>query len=265
MAQLGGDGHLPARGHASWARARRSATWPTTWSGSSTRIVARTGPARGRRRAGRPGRDPGHQRPDPARAPLPGPRRRLHHPRARRIPAGRRRDLRRRRQQRLSLAGAGRRGPRHGDPPRPSREATARTSDRRTRPGARRGLAVGVWCSARTRGSSSTARPSSTPMPGRRWARRPRPRRVATPSPATSVDDALLDLAGPDVRAMHCLPAHRGEEITSAVMDGDAQPHLRAVGEPAARPEGAPRRAPGRRLTRVRRNHRRGRVGRSAA
>ena len=34
------------------------------------------------------------------------------------------------------------------------------------------------------------------------------------------VDDALLDIAGPDVRAMHCLPAHRGEEITSAVMDG---------------------------------------------
>ncbi len=34
------------------------------------------------------------------------------------------------------------------------------------------------------------------------------------------VDDALLDLAGADVVAMHCLPAHRGEEITSAVMDG---------------------------------------------
>ncbi len=34
------------------------------------------------------------------------------------------------------------------------------------------------------------------------------------------VDDALLDVAGPDVVAMHCLPAHRGEEITSAVMDG---------------------------------------------
>jgi len=35
------------------------------------------------------------------------------------------------------------------------------------------------------------------------------------------VDDALLDAAGRhDVVAMHCLPAHRGEEITSAVIDG---------------------------------------------
>jgi ornithine carbamoyltransferase len=34
------------------------------------------------------------------------------------------------------------------------------------------------------------------------------------------VDDALLDAAGPAVLAMHCLPAHRGEEITSEVMDG---------------------------------------------
>jgi ornithine carbamoyltransferase len=34
------------------------------------------------------------------------------------------------------------------------------------------------------------------------------------------VDDTLLDAAGPDAVAMHCLPAHRGEEITSAVMDG---------------------------------------------
>ena len=37
---------------------------------------------------------------------------------------------------------------------------------------------------------------------------------------AYQVNDALLDAAGHDVVAMHCLPAHRGEEITSAVMDG---------------------------------------------
>ena len=37
---------------------------------------------------------------------------------------------------------------------------------------------------------------------------------------AYRLDDALLDAAGPDAVAMHCLPAHRGEEITSAVMDG---------------------------------------------
>ncbi len=34
------------------------------------------------------------------------------------------------------------------------------------------------------------------------------------------LNDALLDAAGPEAVAMHCLPAHRGEEITSAVMDG---------------------------------------------
>jgi ornithine carbamoyltransferase len=34
------------------------------------------------------------------------------------------------------------------------------------------------------------------------------------------VDAALLEMAGPDAVAMHCLPAHRGEEITSEVMDG---------------------------------------------
>jgi ornithine carbamoyltransferase len=34
------------------------------------------------------------------------------------------------------------------------------------------------------------------------------------------VDSALLDVAGPEAVAMHCLPAHRGQEITSEVMDG---------------------------------------------
>ena len=35
-----------------------------------------------------------------------------------------------------------------------------------------------------------------------------------------TVDDRLMDAAGPNAVAMHCLPAHRGQEITDAVLDG---------------------------------------------
>jgi ornithine carbamoyltransferase len=38
--------------------------------------------------------------------------------------------------------------------------------------------------------------------------------------PPYQVNAALLRGAAPDVRVMHCLPAHRGEEITDEVMDG---------------------------------------------
>ncbi len=34
------------------------------------------------------------------------------------------------------------------------------------------------------------------------------------------VDQALMDLADPDAVFLHCLPAHRGEEVTDAVIDG---------------------------------------------
>jgi ornithine carbamoyltransferase len=34
------------------------------------------------------------------------------------------------------------------------------------------------------------------------------------------VNSALMSLAAPDAIFMHCLPAHRGEEVSAAVIDG---------------------------------------------
>ena len=35
-----------------------------------------------------------------------------------------------------------------------------------------------------------------------------------------TIDDALLSLAEPDAVVLHCLPAHRGEEISASVLEG---------------------------------------------
>ena len=43
--------------------------------------------------------------------------------------------------------------------------------------------------------------------------------RVAALTPF-AVDDALMDQAAPGAAFLHCLPAHRGEEVTDAVLDG---------------------------------------------
>jgi ornithine carbamoyltransferase len=40
---------------------------------------------------------------------------------------------------------------------------------------------------------------------------------------AYRLDDALLDRAAPHAIALHCLPAHPGEEITASVLYGDRQ------------------------------------------
>jgi ornithine carbamoyltransferase len=46
--------------------------------------------------------------------------------------------------------------------------------------------------------------------------------------PPYQVNQALMDLATEDVLVMHCLPAHRGEEITAEVLEG---PHSVALDE----------------------------------
>ena len=52
------------------------------------------------------------------------------------------------------------------------------------------------------------------------------------------VNEALMAHAKPDALFMHCLPAHRDDEVTSAVMDGAAIGHLRRGREPAPCAEG---------------------------
>ena len=84
MAQLGGHAIHLTRGTSVLGRPRdRPPTSPATSSRSSTGSSIRTGRPRDRRRAGGLGRGrSGHQRPDPSRASLPGPGRRLHAARA---------------------------------------------------------------------------------------------------------------------------------------------------------------------------------------
>ena len=69
----------------------------------------------------------------------------------------------------------------------------------------------------------SPARTPSTPTCGSRWATRTPPTSAAPRSAAYRIDDALLDRAAPGAIALHCLPAHPGEEITAEVLYGDRQ------------------------------------------
>ena len=53
------------------------------------------------------------------------------------------------------------------------------------------------------------------------------------------VNADLLGRARPDAIFLHCLPAHRGEEVTAEVLDGPQQPGHPAGRQPAPLPEGA--------------------------
>ena len=59
-----------------------------------------------------------------------------------------------------------------------------------------------------------------SPTPGRRWARRTTDWTGSRPFQPFQVNAELLSLADPDAIVLHCLPAHRGHEITDEVIDG---------------------------------------------
>ena len=69
----------------------------------------------------------------------------------------------------------------------------------------------------------SPGRTPSTPTSGSAWATRTPPTRGGPRSRPYRIDDALLDRAAPGAIALHCLPAHPGEEITAEVLYGERQ------------------------------------------
>ena len=82
-------------------------------------------------------------------------------------------------------------------------------------------------------GSGGEVEVTTDPMEAADRRRRPLHRRVdvdgpggrsrscgARRSPGFTIDDDLLARAAPDAVVLHCLPAHRGEEITAAVLEG---------------------------------------------
>ena len=115
---------------------------------------------------------------------------------------------------------------------RPDRAGGLRVSGRVCRP-----VRGAVSQGRRSTSSPTRARPSRgptsfTPTSGPAWARSTRPTSAGRSSPHTRSNEALMARARGDAIFLHCLPAHRGEEVTSGVLDG---PHSRVIPQAANR------------------------------
>jgi ornithine carbamoyltransferase len=73
-------------------------------------------------------------------------------------------------------------------------------------------LYTDVWVSMGDEDTATDPRSEGSPIGQRRAALAP-----------SRLDDALLDLGAPGAMALHCLPAHPGEEITAEVLYGSRQ------------------------------------------
>ena len=188
-------------------------------------IGVRTGPhapVGGARRAReRAGREHAHRRSPP----VPGARRPAHAEGALRPARGAEARLRRRRQQRRPLADD------HRARRWASRSPSPRRPSSRPQPVGQRGGR------SRIRRRRCRARTRSTRTSGSAWATRTRRRKRELLEPYR-LDEALLGRAADDAIALHCLPAHVGEEITAECPLRPAVGGVGPGGEPPARPEG---------------------------
>jgi ornithine carbamoyltransferase len=83
-----------------------------------------------------------------------------------------------------------------------------------------RALGVARWCRPDPVTAVDGRRRGGTPTPGTRWARRPSSASVRKPAfEPYRVDEALMAAARRAI-FLHCLPAHRGDEVTDEVLDG---------------------------------------------